>query len=471
VAVSNVMDNGGALKMEDRTARAFGHGADENMTYPRVLIVAIGRINAADSENNGLLLRNLFKDWPPENLAQIYSSGDNGDKGCFGRYYRLSPKDRRLGKIFYHVKSVAYASSATKISAPEIIDNSKRKTFVLKQWFKRLFVDTGIYELVFRPRLSAEMIRWVEDFKPDIVFAQGYCLTFVWLPILIKERFGTKLAFLATDDWPTYLYSGFLGGPKMFAPFMKPTVIAATNRLMAAVDIPFAFGTPMAEEYRRRYNKEFAVLSHTDDSERFEKSRPQRSHPEGVFTILAMGNYNKFRWPLLLDINECCSLLNEEGIPIRLAVYCYAIDPEGARQIAQARYIDLFEDPGNASLPSFLKGADILLLAEAFDEGFVSAIRLSVSSKSHLFMFSRRPIIVYAHPETGVSRYAEEYHWARTITKRDVGMLRDTIRDLLLNRTESNGLASSAEQVAVRFHMNSANRDRFLRLLTDSYRG
>lgn len=59
------------------------------MAYPRVLIVALGCINADDNANNGLLLRNLFVGWPGESLAQIYSCGGNGNKGFFGHYCRL----------------------------------------------------------------------------------------------------------------------------------------------------------------------------------------------------------------------------------------------------------------------------------------------------------------------------------------------------------------------------------------------
>lgn len=38
----------------------------EDSKYPRVLVATLGRINAVDSFNNGLLLRNLFGGWPRE---------------------------------------------------------------------------------------------------------------------------------------------------------------------------------------------------------------------------------------------------------------------------------------------------------------------------------------------------------------------------------------------------------------------
>jgi len=435
------------------------------MTYPRVLIVALGRINATDTANNGLLLRSLFTGWPQENVAQIYSSGDNGDNGFFGRYYRLGPPDRWLGHLFYKLKDAAKEELVGKSFSVSVSGTSRKPP--IRSAGKRLFLNTGLYELIFRPRLSKEMLVWTEDFKPDIILAQGYCLTFAWLPVMLKKKLGIKLAYLSTDDWPIYLYSGQLGEPRVFTRMLKFVVKRATARLMSVVDVPFAFGPPMADEYSARYKKTFITLSHADDPRRFSESTPLRSHPHGVFTILAMGNFNRFRWPLLLDANECCRLLAEEGITARVAVLCSAIDPDGAREIGRSSYIDLFVDPGNELLPCYLRGADLLFLAEGFDEGFVSAIRLSVSSKSHLFMFSRRPIIVYAHPSTGVGKYAAKYHWAHLVARQDVGMLLETVRDLLKNTIEADRLVSRADETVKAFHLGDANQARFVGSLTN----
>jgi hypothetical protein len=436
------------------------------MNFPRVLVVALGRINAADTSNNGLLLRNLFVTWPRENLAQIYSSGNNGDHGYFGHYYQLGPQDRRSGFLFYKLKAEAQGEEGPRsfnASSPVI---SSKKISSINLLLKRLIVDTGIYEIIFQPRLSNQMLSWVKGFNPDIIFCQGYNLTFSWLPVFLKKETGTKLAFLATDDWPKYLYNGQLGEPRYFRKLLRVTVQKATSQLMAAVDIPFAFGQPMADEFEKRYSKAFTTLSHGDDPQRFETAVPQRCHPPGIFTILSMGYFNKYRWPLLLDADECCRLLSSQGIHVRVAVLSSGIDPEGVRELSRAKYIDLMEDPGNDLLPSFLKGADLLLLIEGFEEGFVSAIRLSVSSKSHLFMFSGRPIIVYAHSDTGVSKYASEYRWASVVTKRDVRALLSAIKDTLSKANAADSSVSRANEIAIAFHLREANKTRFFGLMT-----
>jgi glycosyltransferase involved in cell wall biosynthesis len=435
----------------------------ENSKYPRVLLVALGRINAVDSYNNGLLLRNLFADWPREHLAQIYSSGDTGDAGFFEYYYKLSPQDRRLGRLFYRLKAETSQDVADDKQAPRAVRTS---TSSIRRWAKRLLVDTGLYEMVFAPRLSAQMLAWVRGFRPDVILAQGYNLTFARLPVQLRTATHARLAFFCSDDWPTYLYSGLLGEPRFLRLLVAPAVKKAASRLLTATDVPLAFGQPMAEEYAARYGKVFTVLSHTDDPRRFEQAEPVRVHPAGTFTLMAIGTFNRFRWPLLLDANESCRLLNEEGIRVRVAVLSSAIEPRGADQLAQASYIDLLDDPGHELLPRYLKGADVLLLAEAFDDGFVSAIRLSISSKAHLFMFSRRPVIVYAHSDTGTAKYAATHRWARVVSQRNVRALAGAIRDLLTRDNEVQALACQAYQTAQTFHGRDANQARLLSALT-----
>src|SRR5664279_3655420 len=123
----------------------------ESSKYPRVLVVALGRINTVDSYNNGLLLRNLFGSWPREYLAQIYSSGDTGDEGFFGDYYQLGPQDRRLGRLFYRLKAEALGEAAKTILARKA---AAAHTASAGSWARHLLVDTGLYEIVFAPRLS-----------------------------------------------------------------------------------------------------------------------------------------------------------------------------------------------------------------------------------------------------------------------------------------------------------------------------
>lgn len=431
--------------------------------YPKILVVALGKINKKDLHNNGLLLRSLFLNYPQENIAQIYSSGNNEDGGYFGSYYCLSNKDRRFGNIFYNYKKGGKVADLT-VNRP-IQGGVKQK---INKIIDRLFIKTGLYELLFRVKISSEMYAWIISFKPDIIFAQGYNLTFSLLPILIKKKIDVKLSFLTTDDWPEYLYSGKFGENKVLAYVARKKVIKLSNELIKQTDIPFAFGYPMAIEYEKRYSKLFNVVNHSDDPKRFDLCPEKRLKPTSVFSIIAIGNFNCFRWPLLLDMNAACNILNEEGLSVCISVISSAIDPDGFQSIIDAKYIDLYEDPGNDELPCYLKGADLLFLPEGFNESFVDAIRLSISSKAHLFMFCKRPILVYAHKRTGIANYASTFGWADVITERSVQKLTEVVRDYIRKKDSSQSRIPNAYNFALNNHNNDEVSRNFQQILINS---
>jgi len=435
----------------------------ETSEYPRMLVVAIGRINAADTVNNGLLLRNLFGQWPRENLAQIYSSGDNGDEGFCGRYYRLSPVDRRFGKLFYRLKAEAQkeAAEANPAVAASAGGSTRRFAFV-RNWATRWLIDGGGYELLFRPRLSSSMLDWVKGFEPHIVFAQGYNLAFTWLPLLLAERLGLPLAYYPTDDWPQNRYRADAVGLPPIARFARQAVLRASGQLVERATVRLAFNPYMCAEYLRRYQKEFALLMHGDEFGRFEAIPPTRLAKPDECWIVATGDFDRHRLPLLEDLDAACEILHRKGFKIRATVFPARRLVESNSHGSGLRHVRFEACPSHAGLASVLRGADILFLPERFDET-VKTICLSVSSKAHLFMFSGRPIVVYSDGRAGVARYAWEEGWGALVDHRGADHLAGALERIITDNSERLRLAAAARRVAEANHnlprIQSAFRD------------
>jgi glycosyltransferase involved in cell wall biosynthesis len=444
----------------------------KEMRFPRVLVVALGRINAADTANNGLLMRNLFGGWPRENLAQIYSSGNNGDDGFFGSYYQLGAMDRRLGNMFYRMKTEALAENLkNNVKKPQGLGTSSpAKSFSIKSALKRLVVETGIYEMIFCPCISENLIAWIQDFQPDIIFAQGYRLTFAWLPVMLANRLRLPLAYYPTDDWPSYEYRSGYGRIPFLSRLVHRSVAASARRLVESAVVRLAFNRYMQEEYRKRYKTEFTVLMHGDDLSRYRNENPQRNVSPEECWIVATGMFNEGRLPLLYDLDEACGLLNKKGLRVRTTVFPVNKISETASDAWGFRYINLEPCPSHDGLVPVLKGADILFLPERFDE-IAYGIRLSVSSKAHLFMFSERPIIVYSDPVTGIARYAREEGWGALVDRRDPALLAEVIERLFRDESYRRGIISAARQTASKNHNMTAIRVSFRELMEKAVSG
>ena len=435
--------------------------------YPKVLICFLTRINKNDTINNNLLLRNLFASWPKDKLAQIYSGGSNGDDGFCGRQYHISPKDRRFGSLFFKWKGEYADASFTDFSAEpdSVSDQRPSRLGRLKHDVGRYIMNSGLYELVFKLHPSQQLVDWAKAFDPDIILAQGYNLSFTWLPLFLKRQLKKPLAFYCSDDWPSYLYASQEGLNSFTAPLMRQIVIRSTKQLFENVDVPLSFNRLMGDEYERRYNKPFITLMHGDDPQRFRQAAPIRVQPPEVKSIVATGGFDDTRWPLLLDLEEACQRLNQEGILVKATVLASRISEEGYRRVRLCQYVTIRDDPGHELLPSYLKGADLLYLPETFDPRVAFGYRYSISTKAHLFMFSHRPILVYGHPANGVVQYANQEGWATAISERGGEILWFALKTLLTDDRFSKQLVNQADDVAKLNHNMKCNQKTFLHAL------
>lgn len=433
--------------------------------YPRVLILAIGRVNESDPSNNGLLLRNLFEGWPRERLGQIYSSGDLGDPGFFGHYYSLRHSDRSLGKLFFALRRVR--NSTADASPPtELTSNVNRYTAVtLVRAAKRILLEQGLHELLFRPKISVEMATWLDDFRPDIVLCQGYSLAFARLPMIIAERLKIPIAYYPTDDWPSDLYR--TASRTFLNNIVRAQVQRVATGLVASATLRIAFNEYMQAAYRKRYGVPFHVLRHGDHARRFEDVAARRetaAHiPRRHFLIIGAGVFDRHRYPLIRDISDACDLLRAAGLEVRVRLYPVnrVVLPTPVH-----RNVEILPCPAHAELVSALACADALWLPERFDDTS-SDIGCSISSKAPLFMYSNRPIIVYAHPETGVAKYSRQENWAICVDKRDVRALAAAIMRVLTDETYRSELVRRAAGVALKNHNLSTIQSQFRTLIAE----
>lgn len=429
------------------------------MTKPRILVIAMGRINATDASNNGLLLRNLFADWPREDLAQIFSSGDNGDSGFFGRYYQLGARDRRLGSLFYLLKLKSQVGGSGELSTTSPIPMPKNKAHPFKDFLKRVLVDSGLYEVLFRPRISAEMLTWAQEFKPDLIFAQGYSLSFAWLPVLLVRRLSVPIAYYPTDDWPGEAYRPSIQF-SFLARLMSRVVSRGARGLVEKASLRLAFNPYMQQEYAARYQRDFSVIMHGDARGRFEAVQPIRLAEAHEYWIVTVGAFNQNRKPLLDDLDQACALLNAQGIKVKATVFPVASLSKCGQEGADYRHLGFAPCPSHEDLPAVLRGADILFLPERFDNS-AEGIRLSVSTKAHLFMFSGKPIVVYSAPSTGIARYAREMGWAALVDRQDPRLLAEVLGRLITDGGYRQSLIDQAGSTADQNHDLGAIQSEF----------
>ncbi len=382
--------------------------------YPKVLLVHLTKVHQKDAVN--LMLRNLFGDWPKENLAQIYTGDYRGTGDFCGHYFKIGIKERRLGWLFHALKPMGMEALSGYSLSNEI---AKVRVSRVQRWIANVvsnFVALGYWEVLFNVRSSDALLEFIHEFKPEILYTQGYSLNLTRLSLEIAERLKIPICYFPMDDWHSSLYEGS---------YLHRHVEEIATRVAQNASVRFALGPKMAETLTSRYNVLFECLYHADSPERFNVSRDPKNSTRNEFVVGYVGSLYLGRSSAIQDLLKACALIN---YPFRIEVYCENIPTDIPQELISSPAVVFLPLPDHNQLPGVLVNCDMLFLPESFESKYKSAIELSLSTKAHLYMFSRRPIVVYGPPWSGTVDYAKRFGWGIVIEQQDIQLLAEGIK-------------------------------------------
>jgi hypothetical protein len=211
----------------------------------------------------------------------------------------------------------------------------------------------------------------------------------------------------------------------------------------------------MADEYEQRYGVSFEPLMICDDYERFAKSTPTRIANDEKISVVYAGSLGGERWKPLADLCLAAAELQSDGLYFEVTGLVSSVPQEGLDLLRTMPNLTLLPAPGHDDLPGQLRGADILFLPEPFEPKRTRAIRLSVSTKAHLYMMSDRPILVYAPASTGTMSYCLQFGWGCCVSIPDRASLKVALSRLATDEQYRQGLVWKGTEVALRNHDSS----------------
>jgi len=395
--------------------------------YPKILIVHNIKIKAEDDKN--LLLRTQFGDWPKKNLAQIHAQGETIGLGTFcDKYYCLQKYDRCFGSLFLKMRSKVFAMIKDDKIAEKKVVNQKviisKFSSLLKKNVGELMTKSGLWEILFFIRMSAEMECFIRDFMPDVIYCQGYSLGFTILPLLISKKFNVPIFFQTTDDWPMQMYrfspAGWLLRKK-------------ARELIEFAKIRLVFGEKMKIEYERRYGVVFNVSYHLDDKRRFIINNNTSIKD---LKIIYTGGLSHRRYEAFIDLLNVIFQIPILWEKIEIIIYTNNIPKDIPKKLLQSKKINYAPLPSHDRLPTVLAEAALLLLPESFNEDR-KAIEYSISTKAHLYMMSQRPILVYGPQYSGTVNYAINYGWGFVVSERNEKKLKEALLHIFSKNEQS----------------------------------
>lgn len=358
--------------------------------YPRVLIVSAVPVNMQSA--TGITLTNLFADWPLAQLAQIYDAETTPSLLSVSNFTRFTSNDvplvrflkNTIGK-FRRSKSLTNPSSvnATTVTA---INNSL----------------LGSYSDILPITLPEELLKWVEEFKPDIIYSVLGSVRMMNIVLSLANKYSIPIVPHFMDDWPGTIYRGsiLLELPRQVVSHKLRAVLARAPAKLTICD-------GMSVEFSKRYGGAFQSFMNCVEIDGLTQAPEYESHTYIKFAYI--GGLHLNRWSSLIVVVTALQVLKDRGVNLGIEIYAPTQDLQ--------RYGSLFERFSVVKTISTMVGSevnrrlrefDVLVHVESFEPEDALYTRYSISTKIPQYMASGRPILVHGPSDLCSVQYVSQ---------------------------------------------------------------
>lgn len=388
-----------------------------------------------------MTLSALFAEWPRDRLAQIHSDDRAPDPSSAGLFFRLNEGERLVG--------------------PMPVRQAIRSL--------RLAFGRGETSTLFFPRITRRLDRWLERFRPEVVFTQLGGLPMGRLSLAIARRYRAPLVVHVSDDWVPGWPSNVLGRSVFpLTHLANRAMRAVLQRAFAEAAAVTVISEDMAEEYERRYGRRGRVLGNGIELTAWpERVAPAPGDPPRIVYSGSVFPYGQFA--SLEDVRDAIAGLQRDGRDVRLVLRTqHSGSPPHRAAFGTSPGVELEGLVARPDLPRSLQTADALLLPVNFDPVTGDFLRLSMPGKLAEYLASGTPVLYYGPANMAQARFLAQNGCAELVTTRDPARLRTGILRVLEDGDFRRSLSVAGRRAAERFFDIRALRATLYGVLSDA---
>lgn len=432
------------------------------MAHPRVLIVTGEPFNSKSA--TGITVSNLFRGWPKDKIAQIYSADIEPDVDVCEKNWRISNKDLMLLKQLYHFKkgSVSTPMASSVYEAPPVAAFSKKvnaKNTVMRRVLVPL-IDLLPYQL------SDDHLSNINDFKPDVIYSMLGNIRLVRLVHYLSSRLSIPVVPHFMDDWlSTYSVSG----RSLLTTIQRVIINRLTHQVVKNASVGLSIGDAMAEEYSQRFGIPFFAFMNPVALPLIRVKNV--SAPKSTTVFIYVGGFHLGRYENLIDIGRAIAKVRQQNINVTFLVYAPQTD---IAQYGEDLVHDGVEIRGTIApeeVQKVLSQANVAVHVESFLEKFSCYTRLSVSTKIPQYYAAALPVLAYGPSGVASCRYVNDNYCGVAVGHKNEDSLEEVIRTLAVDVELRNRLGENALSIAYERHDALKERERFRKVLLQACNG
>jgi glycosyltransferase involved in cell wall biosynthesis len=368
--------------------------------YPRILILGQPFNNIT---GGGITLTNLFRGWPQEQIA-VAATGHLlyfAEIDICNTYYQLGEDEHRW--IFpFSILQRSFPSGLKSFEKRDIVPQNRNISSLRYEFVNHVFYPflswLGLYHCTSRIILSERFRNWLDSYKPDMLYLQISSRETILFALQLVEYLNIPSAIHIMDDWlSTISNRGVLNK------YWAKRINREFQILLDRIDVHLSISDAMSEAYEIRYNKRFIAFHNPIDLTAWmPHSKSDFKLDISNIEILYSGRIGIGIAKSLIEVASAIDKLNNGSNCIKLKIQTPTEEEAVLNMLRKFSCTVINPIVAYSELPVIFSGADILLLANDFDEQGISYLKLSMPTKASEYMISGTPIFVYAPSESAV---------------------------------------------------------------------
>ena len=312
-------------------------------------------------------------------------------------------------------------------------------------------------------RVSRELEKFINDFKPEVIYTILGSLPYIRLVRKVAEKYNLPVVIHMMDDWPAVRYRGGL-----FGFFRRRRMDKELRNLIKNSAACLGICSAMCEAYEKRYGRKFFAFANALDSANWLKKARKSWRRTSPFKMLYSGALMPdSQLESLIDVCDAVFELNKEGLDVEMEIYAPWFSAKHYRgELERTGCVRVFDAQEKMDCEELFSKADLLILPVNFDRATVEYVKYSMPTKVPAYMFSGTPALAYGPRFVASIAYASE--WAYCVFNKDKKELKDAIKHLASDEELRKKLAMRAQKLAIERHDVGRVGSAFQQVISDA---
>lgn len=367
--------------------------------YPKILVISNNPFSK--TSNNGKTLASFFKEFPSENIAQLYFSSEIPNEDSYRNYYRIS--DAQVLKSL-----ITFASVGSEVRADinkKSFGNGEASAKSMPSYMKKSDFSRLLRELMWKSNKwkSNKLTHWLNDFSPDIVFFCAGDTGFAYdIVSYVLDRTCAKLITYITDDYVL---------PRRTASILwqlrRNIIFKKMNRTISRSNLFITISEQMRKTYKELFKKDSIVALNMTDSMKIENFTSEKTDNNIIKLIYAGGLHFK-RYETLSLLANAIDKYNKNSSDKKAFLRIYSTGMLSDKVLRKLNIEGASEFSGgldSEELKIKLNESDIPVHVESFDLKSIESTRLSISTKIPEYLSLGKPILAIGPKEVASMKY------------------------------------------------------------------